>query len=356
MKNKYFNKLFLKNYKKSKSFNYDREMINEIYNLFAENYKTTGYIFDGSNISYLNDKYIKVNNYTELPKNLNLACVYLTEISEIIYIFDKVLEFNYDMLLTDIMYNIDKLTKKIKEKKYISKILTLTGICVKNIYLIKRSYDMDIEYLKNDKTIIFDNFFMKIISIINKYIETYDECKKNYEYVDYLSNNDVKKLTKRQTSIVTNIKFWYHEKIKPFFKWLISDDSIIISPFNSSIYDEEIINDGMIYKTIVECVNYALNKLNNKFIIDIMLKYKYIPFKEHFSDEMQNIFKKPLNEITSENDKQYIKELETIGKTIVIDYDHIKTKMHNSILNFNHYVSDYSSYLMLNNVYIKYCK
>ena len=356
MKNKYFNKLFLKNYKKSKSFNYDREMINEIYNLFAENYKTTGYIFDGSNISYLNDKYIKVNNYTELPKNLNLACVYLTEISEIIYIFDKVLEFNYDMLLTDIMYNIDKLTKKIKEKKYISKILTLTGICVKNIYLTKRSYDMDIEYLKNDKTIIFDNFFMKIISIINKYIETYDECKKNYEYVDYLSNNDVKKLTKRQTSIVTNIKFWYHEKIKPFFKWLISDDSIIISPFNSSIYDEEIINDGMIYKTIVECVNYALNKLNNKFIIDIMLKYKYIPFKEHFSDEMQNIFKKPLNEITSENDKQYIKELETIGKTIVIDYDHIKTKMHNSILNFNHYVSDYSSYLMLNNVYIKYCK
>ena len=356
MKNKYFNKLFLKNYKKSKSFNYDREMINEIYNLFVENYKTTGYIFDGSNISYLNDKYIKVNNYTELPKNLNLACVYLTEISEIIYIFDKVLEFNYDMLLTDIMYNIDKLTKKIKEKKYISKILTLTGICVKNIYLTKRSYDMDIEYLKNDKTIIFDNFFMKIISIINKYIETYDECKKNYEYVDYLSNNDVKKLTKRQTSIVTNIKFWYHEKIKPFFKWLISDDSIIISPFNSSINDEEIINDGMIYKTIVECVNYALNKLNNKFIIDIMLKYKYIPFKEHFSDEMQNIFKKPLNEITSENDKQYIKELETIGKTIVIDYDHIKTKMHNSILNFNHYVSDYSSYLMLNNVYIKYCK
>ena len=356
MKNKYFNKLFLKNYKKSKSFNYDREMINEIYNLFVENYKTTGYIFDGSNISYLNDKYIKVNNYTELPKNLNLACVYLTEISEIIYIFDKVLEFNYDMLLTDIMYNIDKLTKKIKEKKYISKILTLTGICVKNIYLTKRSHDMDIEYLKNDKTIIFDNFFMKIISIINKYIETYDECKKNYEYVDYLSNNDVKKLTKRQTSIVTNIKFWYHEKIKPFFKWLISDDSIIISPFNSSIYDEEIINDGMIYKTIVECVNYALNKLNNKFIIDIMLKYKYIPFKEHFSDEMQNIFKKPLNEITSENDKQYIKELETIGKTIVIDYDHIKTKMHNSILNFNHYVSDYSSYLMLNNVYIKYCK
>ena len=356
MKNKYFNKLFLKKYKKSKSFNYDREMINEIYNLFVENYKTTGYIFDGSNISYLNDKYIKVNNYTELPKNLNSACVYLTEISEIIYIFDKVLEFNYDMLSTDIMYNIDKLTKKIKEKKYISKILTLTGICVKNIYLTKRSYDMDIEYLKNDKTIIFDNFFMKIISIINKYIETYDECKKNYEYVDYLSNNDVKKLTKRQTSIVTNIKFWYHEKIKPFFKWLISDDSIIISPFNSSINDEEIINDGMIYKTIVECVNYALNKLNNKFIIDIMLKYKYIPFKEHFSDEMQNIFKKPLNEITSENDKQYIKELETIGKTIVIDYDHIKTKMHNSILNFNHYVSDYSSYLMLNNVYIKYCK
>ena len=110
----------------------------------------------------------------------------------------------------------------------------------------------------------------------------------------------------------------------------------------------------MIYKTIVECVNYALNKLNNKFIIDIMLKYKYIPFKEHFSDEMQNIFKKPLNEITSENDKQYIKELETIGKTIVIDYDHIKTKMHNSILNFNNYVSDYSSYLMLNNVYIMY--
>ena len=356
MKNKYFNKLFLKKYKKSKYFNYDREMINEIYNLFVENYKTTGYIFDGSNISYLNDKYIKVNNYTELPKNLNSACVYLTEISEIIYIFDKVLEFNYDMLSTDIMYNIDKLTKKIKEKKYISKILTLTGICVKNIYLTKRSYDMDIEYLKNDKTIIFDNFFMKIISIINKYIETYDECKKNYEYVDYLSNNDVKKLTKRQTSIVTNIKFWYHEKIKPFFKWLISDDSIIISPFNLSINDEEIINDGMIYKTIVECVNYALNKLNNKFIIDIMLKYKYIPFKKHFSDEMQNIFKKPLNEITSENDKQYIKELETIGKTIVIDYDHIKTKMHNSILNFNHYVSDYSSYLMLNNVYIKYCK
>ena len=356
MKNKHFNKLFLKKYKKSKSFNYDKEMINEIYNLFVENYKSTGYIFDGSGISYLNNKYIKVNNYTELPKNLNSACVYLNEISEIIYIFDKVLEFNYDMLSMDIMYNIDKLTKKINGKKYISIILTLTGICVKNIYLIKQSNDMNIEYLKNDKTVIFDNFFMKIISIINKYIETYDECKKNYEYVNYLSNNDTKKHTKRQMSIITIIKFWYHEKIKPFFKWLISDDSIIISPFNSSINDEEIINDGTIYKTIVERVNYALNKLNNKFIIDIMFKYKYIPFKERFSDEMQNIFKKPLNEITSENNKQYIKELETIGKTTVIDYNNIKTKMHNSILNFNHYVSDYSSYLMLSNVYIKYCK
>ena len=103
MKNKYFNKLFLKKYKESKSFNYDKEMINEIYNLFVENYKTTGYIFDGSSISYLNDKYIKVNNYTELPKNLNSACIYLKEISEIIYIFDKVLEFNYDMLSTGIM-------------------------------------------------------------------------------------------------------------------------------------------------------------------------------------------------------------------------------------------------------------
>ena len=152
------------------------------------------------------------------------------------------------------------------------------------------------------------------------------------------------------------IKFWYYDKIKPFFKWLISDDSIIVSPFNLSINDEEIINDGIIYKTIVERVNYALDKLNNKFIIDIMFKYKCIPFKEHFSDEMQNIFKKPLNEITSENDKQYIRELETIGKTIVIDYDNIKKKMHNSILNFNHYVSDYSSYLMLNGVYFKYCK
>ena len=79
MKNnsKHFNKLFLKRYKKSKSFKYDKEMINELYNLFVENYKTTGYIFDGSNISYLTNNYVKVNNYTELPKNLNSACVYL---------------------------------------------------------------------------------------------------------------------------------------------------------------------------------------------------------------------------------------------------------------------------------------
>ena len=73
-------------------------------------------------------------------------------------------------------------------------------------------------------------------------------------------------------------------------------------------------------------------------------------------DKMQNIFKKPLNEITSENTKQYISELETIGKSVKNDFDNIKTKMHNSVLDLTHYVSDHSSYLLLNSFYIKYCK
>ena len=148
----------------------------------------------------------------------------------------------------------------------------------------------------------------------------------------------------------------YNKKIEPFFKWLISDDSIIITPSIPSITDEEIINDGMIYKTIVECMNYALDKLNGESIIDIMFKYKNIPFEERFSNEMQNIFKKPLNEITSENTKQYINELETIGKSVKNDFDNIKTKMHNSVLDLTHYVSDHGSYLLLNSFYVKYCK
>lgn len=353
MKIKHFNKLFLKRYRQSKAFKYDREMINEIYNLFVENYKTTGYIFDGSNISYLTNNYVKVNNYSELPKNLNSAYVYLKEISNIIYIFDKVLEFNYDLLATDIMYNIDKLTRKTNVNKFINDIFISTCICVKNIYIIKRYYDIDVEHFKNDKTIIFDKFFMKIISIINKYIDEHDKCKMNYEYVNYLSNINVKKLNRKQTSFFTMIKFLYNKKIKPFFKWLISDDSIIITPSISSINDEEIINDGMLYKSIVECTNYALDKLNNKPIIDIMFKYKNIPFEERFSDEMQKIFKKPSNEITFENNKQYICELETIGKSVEHDYDNIKTKMHNSILDFSNNVIDHGTYLLLNDFYIK---
>lgn len=355
MKIKHFNKLFLKRYRQSKAFKYDREMINEIYNLFVENYKTTGYIFDRSNISYLSNNYVKVNNYSELPKNLNSAYVYLKEISKIIYIFDKVLEFNYDLLATDIMYNIDKLTRKTNVNKYINDILTLTCKCVKNIYIIKRYYDIDVEHFKNDKNIIFDNFFIKIISIINKYIDEHDECKMNYEYVNYLSNINSRKLNRQQTSIFTMIKIWYNKKIKPFFKWLISDDSIIIEPFNSTIdNDEEIINDGMIYKTNVECINYALDKLNDKIIVDIMFKYKCIPFEERFSNEMQNIFKKPLNEITSENTKQYIRELEIIGKSVKNDYDNIKIKMHNSILDLIHYVSDINARLLMGNILRNY--
>ena len=357
MKNKHFNRTFLKRYKESKSFNHDKNMINEIYNLFMENYKTIGYIFDGSNISYLNDNYIKINNYTDLPKNLNSACVYLKEISDIIYIFDKVLEFNYDMLAMDVMYNIDKLTRKTNAKKFINDIFISTGICVKNIYLVKRSYDTNVKYFKNDKTIVFDNFYIKIISIINKYIDKYDVCKKNYEYVDYLSNKRVEKLNRQQKSIFAIIKIWYYKNVKPFFKWLISDSSIVLTPFDSSIdNDEEIINGGMMYKSIVECINYALDKLNDKTIIDIMFKYKYIPFEERFSDEMQNIFKNPSNEITSENNELYINELKTIGKMVENDYENIKTKMHNSILDLMNYVSDHSSYLLLNSFYIKYCK
>lgn len=351
MKIKHFNKLFLKRYRQSKAFKYDREMINEIYNLFVENYKTTGYIFDGSNISYLTNNYVKVNNYSELPKNLNSAYVYLKEISKIIYIFDKVLEFNYDLLATDIMYNIDKLTRKTNVNKYINDILTLTCKCVKNIYITKRSYESTVEYFKNDKTIIFDNFFMKIISIINKYIDEHDECKKNYEYVDYLSKKNIEKFNKQQTSFFSIIKNWYYENIKPFFKWLISDNSIIIDPFNSTINDDdEIVNDGLMYKSLIECTNFALDKLNNKSIVDIMFKYKCIPFEERFSDEMQKIFKKPLNEITSENTKQYIRELEIIGKSVKNDYDNIKIKMHNSILDLIHYVSDINARLLMGNI------
>ena len=99
-----------------------------------------------------------------------------------------------------------------------------------------------------------------------------------------------------------------------------------------------------------------MDKLNDKTIIDIMFKYKNIPFEERFSNEMQNIFKKPLNEITPENDKQYISELETIGESVATDYDHIKTKMYNSILDLMKYVLDHSSYLLLNSFYIEYCK
>jgi len=354
---KHFDKLFLKRYKKSKSFIYDKDMITEIYNLFIENYKTTGYIFDASNISYLTNKYVKANNYTELPKNLNSACVHLKEILDIIYIFDKVLEFNYDMLAMDVIYNAGKLTGKIDIKKCINNILSITSRCVKNIYIIKRSYDTNVEYFKNDKTIKFNDFFTKIISIINRYIDEHDECKKNYEYVNYLSNKDVERLNRQQMSFFTTIKFWYCRNIKPFFEWLISDSSIVISPFEASIdNNEEIINDGLLYKDIVECTNYALNKLNKKPITDIMLRYKYIPFEERFSDDMQTIFKKPLNEITSEDNKQYISELKIIGKMVESDYDNIKTKMHNSILDFYYYVSGHSSYLMLNNFYIKFCK
>lgn len=358
MKNKFkpLERLFFKKYKKSKSFKYDKEMITEIYNLFVENYKTTGYIFDGSNISYLTNNYIKVNNYTELPKNLNSACVYLKEIANIIYIFDKVLEFNYDMLAMDVIYNADKLTGKVNVNNFIDDILLLTSKCVKNIYVTKRSYDINVDYFKEDKSVILDNFFTKIISIVNKYIDEHDECKKNYENVNYLLNKDAEKLKRQQSSFFATIKLWYYKNIEPFFKWLISDSSIIISPFDTSDNDEEIVNDGLMYKDIVDCTNYALDKLNDKSIIDIMFKYKYIPFEERFSTEMQNTFKKPLNEITSEHTKQYISELETIGKSVEADYDNIKTKMHNSILDVLHYVSDYSSYLMLNSVYIKYCK
>ena len=122
MKTKHFNKLFLKRYKQTKTFKYDTEMINEIYNLFVENYETTGNIFDGSNISYLNNNYVKINN-TDLPKNLNSAYVCLKEISDIIYIFDKVLEFNYDMLVMDVIYNADKLNRKANVNKYIFSVI-----------------------------------------------------------------------------------------------------------------------------------------------------------------------------------------------------------------------------------------
>ena len=104
------------------------------------------------------------------------------------------------------------------------------------------------------------------------------------------------------------------------------------------------------YKSLIECTNFALDKLNNKSIVDIMFKYKCIPFEERFSDEMQKIFKKPLNEITSENTKQYIRELEIIGKSVKNDYDNIKIKMHNSILDLIHYVSDINARLLMGNI------
>ena len=58
------------------------------------------------------------------------------EISNIIYIFDKVLEFNYDMLAMDVIYNADKINRKVNVKKYINGILELTCKCVKNIYIL----------------------------------------------------------------------------------------------------------------------------------------------------------------------------------------------------------------------------
>ena len=77
----------------------------------------------------------------------------------------------------------------------------------------------------------------------------------------------------------------------------------------------------------------------------------------------QPISKTQLTEIILENNfinyftlQQYISELETIGKSVKNDFDNIKIKMHNSILDLLHYVSDHSSYLLLNSFYIKYCR
>ena len=58
----------------------------------------------------------------------------------------------------------------------------------------------------------------------------------------------------------------------------------------------------------------------------------------------------------NQNFHQYISELETIGKSVKNAFDNIKTKMHNSVLDLMHYVSDHGSYLLLNSFYVKYCK
>lgn len=336
MTTKHFNKLFLKEYKKSKSFNYDKDMISELYNLFVENYKTTGYIFDKSTISYLK------NDCIELPKNLNSTCICLKEITEIIYIFDKIIENNYDTLTMDVMYNINNITgKKVNKKYFTNKVFCLTGICIKNLYLIKLMSDADVKCFENDKNVVFIEFYEKIIDTINKYIDNHSECKQNYNYVKHLSNKNGQ-LTKFLKTTVFTIKFLYYSIIKPFFIWLTFSDGLI--PNNTSTVK---INKNF-YQNIVECINYALDRLNSKPIIDLMFKYERKPFEEYFSDELREQFKKPSNEITSETNKLYVNELTTISNMVENDYDHIKINMHGSILEVTNYVVNLSLMLMVN--------
>ena len=345
--NKRINKLLFKKYNKT-TYNLEREMILEIYKVFVDNYNTTGNIVDEIDSVYLNKSYSKANMFSKLPSNTVKASYYLIQMADSIYIFDKVLEYNYDFLLTDIGYNVDKIIKQYSRKHYMNIILFTTCKCAKNIYLTyNRLITIRDQYV--DKDIFVLNITNKIISIVEKYINNYSECKKNYDYLfELLNKYNRGNLFSRFTD---NIKFKYKTCIKPFINWLIFDETRL----NTSTFEHENFFLGEKYDNGIDSVNYALKKVNSETIVNLMMKYDYKPFEQRFSKEVQEIFKKAAtNEITREDNELYIKELNNLGQDIKKDYNNICNKMRKSILEFDRFIGDVCSNILIYSSLVNY--
>lgn len=345
--NNRINKLLFKKYDRV-TYNHEREMILEIYKLFVDNYKNTGNIVDEIDSVYLNKSYSKVNMFSKLPNNIVNASYYLIQMADTIYIFDKVLEYNYDFLLTDISYNVDKLLKKYSKKRCMNIILFTTCKCAKNIYLTyNRLITIRDQYI--DKDIFVLNFTNKIISIVEKYINNYSDCKRNYDYLFEMMKKYNKGLFSR---FIDNIKFKYKTCIKPFINWLIFDETRLNT---SSSFVNENFFWGERYDNGIDSVNYALKKVNSEPIVNLMMKYDYKPFEQRFSKEVQEIFKKTSAlDITREESLLYIKELNNLGQDVKKDLNNICNKMRKSILEFDRFIGDVCSSILIYSSLVNY--
>lgn len=325
------------------NFSKNLKFCNALYKDMVEYITEYGYVINPKN-AYISNEYT-FNDISRLPVNEAEAYTALQNLNRTIYNVITLLTMRLDTLT----YNVEliHITDKHKQMQLISECRKSISIAMKSIYASIAFTDIikeDVEL--NNYTLNGINFYDLIDIKVKDYIASDPDCLEEYKSI-------YKKFKKKEWKIRDKIIDFLKLKFIQFklsVSWLIADPELSFEQVANNVspypLDETRKVYGYMFDECVDKLNYAVERLNNPIILNLLTKYKSENLLDYFPEKF-NSDKHDSKEYTAEELKEFSEECDKFITMICDDIVNLE-KMANSTALLNKFIQQNVSMLIFN--------